>query len=326
MKTTARDGRAMGSPLRLTLPGSRQDETDAGWQIVAGVFRRAERDLTRFDASSALSRVNLSVGTTVHVPRRLGRALALAWRAFRITGGRFDPRIIGALEAAGERAGVALPRSPAVLSAGDRWIWGDPRRGRVRLMAPVDLGGIGKGLALRWAATALRRAGHGDFLIQAGGDIVVRGAGPGARPWIVGLENPLDGERPLALLQLRDAALATSSIAIRHWFGADGTLRHHLIDPATGAPASPIWQSVTVLASDPVWAEVASKAGFLAGSRIIPELRARPAWWVSSEGALHASPAGAAQVHESAPFLLAAGARRPAPRWYAQTSQSRRAP
>lgn len=290
----------MGSPLRLTLAGIREPETDAAWALVSAVFSRAERDLTRWDASSALSRLNRSVGAAVEVPRMLRRALAVAWRAFRMTRGRFDPRIIGALEIAGERAGVPLPSSPSVLSPGDRWIAVEPRRGHVRLDAPVDLGGIGKGLALRWSVAALERAGHQDFLLQAGGDLVARGVGPAGHPWIVGIQDPTGRRTALTNLALRDAALATSSIAVRRWLAPDGTLRHHLIDPASGTPADPVWLSVTVMVPDPAWAEVASKVGFLAGSGIGSELAAVAAWWIAPSGALQTSAIAQSAEHSAA--------------------------
>lgn len=290
MKTTVRQGRCLGSPLRLTLAGIREAEADVAWAAVTDVFRAADRHLSRWEPTSALSRLNASVGEAVAVPPMLRGALAMAWRAFRTTRGRFDPRIVGALELAGERAGVPLPPSPGVLSPRDRWIAVGPRPRHVRLEAPVDLGGIGKGLALRWSVAALERARVGDFLLQAGGDLVARGTGAAGLPWMVGLDDPTGGERPLATIALRDAALATSSIAVRRWLGSDGTLRHHLIDPATGRPADPVWLSVTVMASDPAWAEVASKVGFLAGSRIGVELSGVPAWWVWPTGILEASP------------------------------------
>lgn len=264
----------MGSPLRLTLAGIREPEADRAWSLVDGVFRAADRELSRWKAMSALSRLNASVGLSVVVPPMLRRALVTSWRAFRVTNGRFDPRIIGALEAAGESAGVPLPPSPTRLSPHDRWI--SVCGARVRLDAPVDLGGIGKGLALRWSAAALRRAGHRDFLVQAGGDIVARGLGPAGRPWAVGLENPTGTRMPLTTIELCDAAVATSSIDVRHWLGPDGGLRHHLIDPATGRPADPVWRSVTVMGSDPAWAEVASKVGFLAGTGIGSALAGLP--------------------------------------------------
>src|SRR5687767_11497440 len=174
MKTTIREGRCMGSPLRLTLAGIREADADAAWSLVTSVFRSADHDLSRWEATSALSRLNASIGVFVEVPPILLRALSMASRAFRVTRGRFDPRIIGALETAGERTGVRLPASPAALSPHDRWIAVRREDAHVRIDAPVDLGGLGKGLALRWSVTELERAGHDDFLLQADGDKIGR--------------------------------------------------------------------------------------------------------------------------------------------------------
>jgi thiamine biosynthesis lipoprotein len=291
MKTTVREGRAMGSPLRLTLPGACVSEADAAWRIVRTVFALAERDLTRFDATSALSRLNHQprAQSMVPVPPTLARALAAAWRAFRTTRGRFDPRIIGALEAAGERAGVVLPPSPELLRPSDPWLDLDARRGLARLSAPIDLGGIGKGLALRWTAAALRHAGHGRFLLSAGGDIVAAGAGPLDRPWVIGIEDPATGRPVPVTVELTDAAVATSSIAVRAWRDAEGRSRHHLIDPATLLPAAAVWAAVTVVDPDPVWAEVRSKVAFLAGHDIGGLVSGRRAWWIDRTGALHSA-------------------------------------
>jgi thiamine biosynthesis lipoprotein len=274
MKTTVRHGRSMGSTLRLTLAGSRDSEIDAAWKTVAEIFDRAELDLTRFDQRSALNRLNQSPGEWVKVPATLRRALTAAWRAFRVSGGRFDPRIIGALEASGERAGIRLPPSPCHLSPADRWLRLDRRGFMASVTAPIDLGGIGKGLALRWAATGLRRCGTHDFLLSAGGDLVASGRGPANAAWLVGLEDPTGARSPLATIELRDAALATSSTAVHP---------RHLIDPATLRPVDPAWSSVTVLDRDPAWAEVWSKVAFLGGADVGPP---RAVWRVRRGGEL----------------------------------------
>ena len=289
MKVTRREGRAMGSTLRLTIPGFDDPAADAAWAVVEGTFAGAEADLTRFTAASPLSRLNRCAGAWTPVPPRLASALVAAWRAYRVSGGRFDPRIIGALEAAGERAGVDLPPSPARLLPNQRWLDLDARAGTARVAAPVDLGGIGKGLALRWAAASLRRTGVDRFLIAAGGDVVAAGAGPADRAWVVGLSDPRDPTRTVATLELVDAAIATSSIAVRSWRDAAGRLWHHLIDPASLEPAVATWTSVTVVDRDPAWAEVHSKVGFLAGHGIAGALRGRRAWWIDPSAAVHAS-------------------------------------
>ena len=91
-----------------------------------------------------------------------------------------------------------------------------------------------------------------------------------------------------AVIELRAAAVATSSIAMRSWPGPDGSLRHHLIDPASGRPAQPVWRSITVEAADPVWAEVLAKAAFVAGPQAGEVTGRHRSWMVDPDGSLHA--------------------------------------
>ena len=92
----------MASPLRLGVcrrgddDQSREWETDAAWAAVRTEFETAEAELSRFRTTSDLTRLNIAAGTgqAVDVPRRLERALVAADRANRVTGGRFDPRML----------------------------------------------------------------------------------------------------------------------------------------------------------------------------------------------------------------------------------------
>jgi thiamine biosynthesis lipoprotein len=294
------ESRAMGSPLRLTLHGVSAADAAQAWRLVREDVERSEATLSRFRLDSDLSRLNAAAGSDewVAVAPRLYGMLGTAERARRVTDGRFDPRVIRILEKLGERGGVTLPApAPDDADRSGAWLEREPRGRRVRLKAPVDSGGIGKGLALRWALAALERAGLGGrgCLLDAGGDLVLRGHGPDGGAWRIGIEDPAArGGEPLAVIEAGNAAVVTSSTAIRRWQTGDGRAVHHLIDPASGEPGGGGLQAVTVLGPDPAWAEVWSKALFLAGpSRIGPEARARglAAWWVEPDGSLHLTPA-----------------------------------
>jgi thiamine biosynthesis lipoprotein len=71
-------------------------------------------------------------------------------------------------------------------------------------------------------------------------------------------------------ITLERGGLATSSTARRIWMRG-GVRQHHLIDPATGLPASSPWRDVTVAAQSCYVADVAAKAALLLG-------RAGPSW------------------------------------------------
>ncbi len=322
--------RAMGSPLRLTIVGVTDARARTGWATVSGAIEELEEVLSRFRPSADLVALNGRAGdpscTTVHA--RLYDALAAAERAWRRTSGAFDPRVLGDLERLGYRgadgpgpSGSAQPAgeageagrsappagSPATRAAtfGDgRWLHRDPRSRSVAIAAPLDLGGIGKGLALRWAFGALAAAlpeldaGRAGALLEAGGDLVARGAAPQPGPWLIGIESPLVDEE-IAVVGLDAGAVCTSSIGVHAWTTADGRAVHHLLDPRTGEPGGAGLVSVTVAATDPAWAEVWSKALFLEGSRgIAPRARALglAAWWIAEDGAMEMTAAARART------------------------------
>jgi thiamine biosynthesis lipoprotein len=291
----------MGSPLRLTVcPDARIATDDApalAWAEVVDEFERSEDAMSRFRNASELTELNRAAGSgrEVVVGRRLERAIVAADRATRVTGGRFDPRVLADLDRLGYR-GAPLPATSAgwdgglVVTARDSAtrIACRVAPGRLRLDRPVDLGGIGKGLALRWAAARLERGGFRSYLLEAGGDLVARGQGPDGGVWQVGIEDPAADLRPLAVISIDDLAIATSSVGVHAWL-VDGRPVHHLLDPATGEPGGSGLLAVTVAAADPAWAEVWSKCLFLAGrSGIASVARARglAAWWVGTDGGL----------------------------------------
>ncbi len=121
----------------------------------------------------------------------------------------------------------------------------------------LDAGGFGKGLALREAALALREEG-GRGVLNFGGQVLAEGTE--AR---VGVAHPLDRERAVATLVLRDASAATTAASER-FIEVDGERYGHVLDPRTGMPVRP-WGSVTVVAEDPLVADVLSTALFVMG-------------------------------------------------------------
>lgn len=265
--------RAMACHVRLRLVAPAAD-TRAAVRSARSVFERVERACTRFDPASPLMQANAEPDAWHHVPAELYDALVEAHAAHRLTGGRFDPRVLRTLEALGYDHSLPFAAGPIVTAgrpdapSGQRTPWQplfDEASAAVRLGAePVDLGGIGKGLAVRWAAAQL--AGHAEsFLLEAGGDCYLGGAGPDGTGWRIGVEDPLGGAEPVAVLRLTDLGCATSSIRLRHWRAGDRPV-HHLIDPRTGAPGGAGLFAVTVAGPDPAVAEVWSKSLFLAGA------------------------------------------------------------
>jgi len=274
--------RAMASSVQLLVP---ELDDESGMALALRVARdmiETEQALSRFWPSSDLTRLNGSLGQWASISDRLRKALVAARRAERLTEGLFNPTVLPVLEGLGFE-GSPLPSLAPVPGDGP---WGRirPKEGKALLRQPVDLGGIGKGLALRWSGEIVAKA-TSTFLLNLGGDVLVRGAGPERRGWLVVVEDPLNIRSLLAVIQLRGPhALSTSSSARRVWTHGRRTV-HHLIDPRTHMPADSDLLAVTVVHRDAAWAEVHSKMLFFKGLAHMTEAPHHvAALWVERSG------------------------------------------
>jgi thiamine biosynthesis lipoprotein len=291
----ARARRAMGCAVTLRVVGAEGSEpVEAALDEAIARIEQLEGRWSRFRVDSELSRLNRD-GHAEGLSEDTFSLIADAIEAWRRTDARFDPTVHDALVAAGydrtfeavaaaaplERAQVLAPLSPdddAVRAPvpGPVGIALDATTRSITLPPGVhlDLGGIGKGRAADVAARLLHeRTGRG-VSADLGGDVRVRGTGPEGGPWGVAIEDPFDPAADLTVLALEAGAVATSARTGRAWRSravpADAAasavvVAHHLIDPATGRPATSGLASVSVVAEDAQWAEVMAKAAFVAG-------------------------------------------------------------
>ncbi|MFF4054822.1 FAD:protein FMN transferase [Streptomyces sp. NPDC001668] len=250
---------------------------------------------SRFRPDSELTRVNLNAGNPTTVSERFAEALQAALRAALLTDGAVDPTVGRAMTALGyDRTFAALrpedtrPLPPALPAPGWRRIAFDPRSRLLRLptYTQLDLGATAKALAAdRAAHRAAATIGCG-VLVSLGGDLTVAGAPPEGG-WRIALAD--DHARPATehgpAVTVTGGALATSGIRVRTWHRAGRTL-HHIVDPATGEPATPVWRTVTVAAACCVDANTASTAAIVLGDRAVDWLRgtALPARLVALDG------------------------------------------
>jgi FAD:protein FMN transferase len=249
--------RAMGTDIELFVRSSNGSASNT-FEAVEAEFERLEQIMSRFRPDSELSQLNRA--GALDVSADLANVIALALAARERTAGRFEPCVHDALVAAGyDRTfkQVALDAADTLRAApigvGRVSIHG--RRVELEDGAKLDLGGIGKGYAAERAADILAAAG--SCLVDAGGDIAVRGG----HAWPVGVVTA-DG---VVTLGLERGALATSGSDRRRWVRG-GEERHHLIDPRTGRSAESDVLRVTVFADDAVEAEVLAKLLFLTGA------------------------------------------------------------
>lgn len=127
----------------------------------------------------------------------------------------------------------------------------------------IDVGGIAKGYALKKAMKVFEDAGIKNVIINAGGNLNLRGTKRG-KPWKVGIQDPRDEKKLLGILNITDISVSTSG-DYQRYFVKDGIRYHHILDPKTGYPAKGL-MSVTVTGRNETITDALSTAIFVLGA------------------------------------------------------------
>ena len=223
----------MGLPVTLALRGRHAHSVRASevWHDIVAELVEVDQQYSTYRPESPISRIGRGQLLVEDGPDDLPEVLALAEQARVATGGAFDV-----------------------------WRTGDDG-GRV-----FDPSGVVKGWALERAAERLLELDDTGWCLSGGGDLVCS-AGPAHFPaWRVGIEDPGDPQRLVAVVEVRDGGLATSGAAHRG---------DHIRDARTGLAPTGV-ASVTVLADTLSAADVEATCGFLMGERAAGWLATRP--------------------------------------------------
>lgn len=306
-----------GGPAELMLPRTTPAAVEAGvWRLLASLHRR----WNAWKPGSELRALNdaLRTGRAVPVSPALRQVLQQAAALAQASGGLFNPAI-GAWVAGwgfhADRLADGAPAPPPARLA--QWQADAPtlaalqwQGGLLRSRQPglqIDLGAIGKGVALDLALDQLARQGVADVLLNLGGNLAASGravapAGApdaAARAWQVGVRHPQQpGLAALLHTQGREAVI-TSGTYERQRRLPDGRLAHHVLDPRHARPSQGL-ASVTVLHRSAALADAGATALLVAGPQGWPALADRlglqQVLVIDDSGRLDATPALAARL------------------------------
>ncbi|RMD63687.1 MAG: FAD:protein FMN transferase, partial [Alphaproteobacteria bacterium] len=258
-------GVALGARASITLYDHDATRARALLDRAVAEIARLEAVFSLFRAESALSRLN-AAGRLDDPPLDLVRLLDEARYYAHLTHGAFDPTVAPLwrlyadhfARAGADPAGPDAARVAAARALVDyRALSVTPRRIVLhRRGAAVTLNGIAQGHITDRVAELLRAAGLRHVLLDLG-EVRALGTHPAGRPWRVGIADPANRARTLAMVDLDDRALATSAGA-GQTFDAAGRF-HHLFDPRTGR-STDRYVAVSVLAATATRADALSTA------------------------------------------------------------------
>ncbi|MDW4571275.1 FAD:protein FMN transferase [Microbacterium sp. M3] len=294
----------------------RFDAIGTGWEILtkrplAPEVRDAvtaridafDRTWSRFRVDSAVSALARGGGSIPGPSDAVPMLDALAGIS-DATEGAVSPLVGASLAALGYDAAYSLRDRGPVAAPADwrkRLTWHD---GALTLRGPavIDVGALGKGRLVDLVLDVLARTERGDLVVDASGDLAVRG-----RPQRIGLEHPFDPRRAIGVWEVTDAALCASAINRRSWPSATGTTLHHVLDARTGEPVRAI-AATWAVAPDAMTADAAATALFFdGGPRLAHDWGVE---WVrmTTDGRVEWSPGCPAEL-----FVRAGGVGRTAP-------------
>lgn len=288
----------LGTYVSVTAYG---EQAETGIEAALAEFRDVEARMTRFAGESEISAVNASAGEApVEVSPGTLEVLRTALAYGEKSGGAFDITVTPLLSAWGfgdEKAGERF-RVPAQAEIDAARALVDYRRveitpdGKVYLpekgMA-LDLGGVAKGFAIERAASALREAGVESALINAGGSVKAIGTRPDGKPWRIGIQHPRQADGILGVVPIADGEVVITSGDYQRYFEVDGRRYNHIIDPATGYPATKL-MGVSIVGQDALVADCLSTAvfvmGYDEGERLLAEVGGFEMVAMTAEGEL----------------------------------------
>ncbi len=132
---------------------------------------------------------------------------------------------------------------------------------RIRKKDPklkIDLSSIAQGYSVGLVASSLEEMKIKDYMVEIGGEMMVKGRKSNGDNWRIGIETPTPFTRKLQkIIEVKDhkgTAIMTAG-TYRNFFEGNGQTYSHILNPKTGRPVTHHLHSVTVMHNDPTWAD-----------------------------------------------------------------------
>lgn len=249
-------GRVHGTMYKLSY------ESPSGRSLTAdldSLFHAFDLSLSTFNDSSVISRVNRN-DSTVLVDGYFESVFRTAMEVSQKTGGAFDMTVAPLVNAWGfgfkKKENITPGKIDSILThigydkvklEGNRVVKSDT-------CVMLDASAIAKGFSCDVVARYLEKKGVRNYMVDIGGEVVVRGLNPQGKLWTIGIEKPVEDSTMLhhelqSIIHLNGWAMATSG-NYRQFYYQGGKKYSHTINPHTGYPVNHNLLSSTVVAPD----------------------------------------------------------------------------
>lgn len=261
-------GSVFGTTYHITYNHNADLSTD-----ITRVLKDVDNSLSTFNANSTISLVNKNM--QVELDSMFLYVFHLAQHVAETTTGAFDITVAPAVNAWGFGFKNAETIDNDLIDSLKQIVGyqmvkeenGVIVKDDSRIM--LDCSAIAKGFGCDVVAALFDSVGIADYMVEIGGEIVVKGLNSKGSDWRIGISKPTDDslatETELqTVLELTNRAMATSG-NYRNFYYKDGKKYAHTIDPATCRPVNHNLLSVTVLAENCAVADAYATAMMVLG-------------------------------------------------------------
>lgn len=243
----------MGSVFDITIVA--EDTLSAKKNIKKTVeeITRIEHLISEWNSSTQISEVNKNAGIRpVKVDREVFELTQRAIRYSEMSGGAFDISIAGMdrlwrFDGSMTQIPTKEEIAASISKVGYQNIILDSAQSTIYLSKKgmrIGFGSIGKGYAADRGRALMKALGVTGGIVNAAGDLSTWGEQPDKKPWFIGISNPINSNKILRIIKMKEASAATSG-NYQKYVEFNGVRYAHIINPKTGYPSTGL-TSVTI--------------------------------------------------------------------------------
>lgn len=261
-------GEAQGTTyhIKLVLEGTSIALEDVRREVLA-MLAEIDAQMSNYREDSEISRINRQEsGDWLPVSRQIADLLVIAHTVYERSEGCYDLTIKPLFDLWGfsshENKVPSQEEIDAILPhVGMTLLEIDASKQLIRKKDPklkIDLSSIAQGYSVGVIARRLEALGIQNYLVEIGGEMMVKGRKANGDHWKVGIEAPTpltrSVEKIVDIREQKGTAVMTAG-TYRNFFDEKGQSYSHILNPKTGRPVTHGLRSVTVMHEDPVWAD-----------------------------------------------------------------------
>ena len=262
------EGMVFGTVYKITYQHADDLQKDIKEALI-----EVDNSLSPYNPNSIISRINHNQDTLLN--EHFTHVFELAQQISAETKGAFDITVAPLVNAWGFGFKHSIDIEPSVIDSLRQFVGYEKIRmenekivkADERIM--LDCSAIAKGYGVDRVAHLLDKKGVEHYMVDIGGEVVVKGKNPRMKTWRIGINKPIEDSLSInqelqTILEVSNVGMATSG-NYRKFYYKDGKRYAHTIDPRIGTPVQHSILSATVIAKDCTTADAYATAFMVMG-------------------------------------------------------------